>query len=307
MVIGKVERLEVPAGNGHDLQRSLFARLPTGVLLLVCVLMLALIGLADYFSGQELASDLFYLVPVALAAWYAGRNQGLLIGTLAAALWLLVKTYERAELHPAIHLWNGGVRLAFFVFAAALIARLRAALVREEALARYDALTGTLNRRFFYLLAQREIERARRQGHPLTIAYLDLDNFKQVNDRQGHAAGDDLLRRFADIVRAHIRATDLLARLGGDEFALFFPETDASGGQHALEKLRALIHDELRLAESPVTISVGALTLQGELPDIEQLVHRADDLMYRNKHGGKNAIQFESGSQSLTLTPTTSE
>jgi diguanylate cyclase (GGDEF)-like protein len=230
-------------------------------------------------------------VPIALEAWHGGRRRGLLIAALASACWFLVHTQERLELPVLVRLWNGAVRMSFFTIAAALLARLRAALTREETLARYDALTGALNRRFFYLLAQREILRARRQGQPLTIAYLDLDNFKQVNDTHGHEAGDELLRRFVELVRQHIRGTDLIARLGGDEFALLFPDTAVAGGRHVLDKLQELV--SAQLADSPVTLSIGALTFAADVPDIEELVHRADELMYRLKRGGKNAIEFQ--------------
>lgn len=284
----------------EDLQRSYFARLPPGGLLFCCAMLVLFIGVADYLSGQ-FSSDLFYLVPIALEAWHGGRRRGQLLAALAAACWLLVHIQERDELPALVRLWNGTVRLAFFLIAAALLARLRAALAREEALARFDALTGALNRRFFYLLAQREILRARRHGQPLTIAYLDLDDFKQVNDRQGHAAGDELLRRFAELVRDRIRATDLFARLGGDEFALLLLETSAAGGRQALEKLQQLFAEQFN--PTPVTFSIGAITFAADLPDIEDMIQRADALMYRIKQSGKNGIEYQVVSEAADTAP----
>src|SRR6185312_6159583 len=105
-------------------------------------------------------------------------------------------------------------------------------------LARIDALTGVANGRTFYDLARVELCRFQRTGRPFTVAYLDLDNFKQVNDRLGHPAGDDLLRRVAQVLRDNTRVLDVPARLGGDEFALLLPETDAEDALPVLSKLR---------------------------------------------------------------------
>lgn len=117
--------------------------------------------------------------------------------------------------------------------------QLEAALIKEQELARIDPLTHVSNRRAFYELAEIEIVRARRNGCPLSVAYMDVDNFKFVNDDLGHATGDLVLVTIASTLRSELRASDIVARLGGDEFAILLPETDAESAQAVLDKLRA--------------------------------------------------------------------
>lgn len=168
---------------------------------------------------------------------------------------------------------------------------LHTAIERERALAHTDALTGAANRRFFVDMVQREIERARRYAHVFCLAYVDLDNFKTVNDRWGHSSGDDLLRSVVQAMSSHLRATDLLARLGGDEFALLLPETGAEGALTTLRKMRDSVAETMTPRGWPVTLSVGVLTCRQVPATIDDLVRAADELMYRAKRSGKDAIE----------------
>ncbi|HRI52198.1 MAG TPA: GGDEF domain-containing protein [Pseudomonadota bacterium] len=126
---------------------------------------------------------------------------------------------------------------------------MRAAYERERRLALTDPLTGASNRRFFVEFAQREIERLRRYGLPFSLCYLDLDNFKDVNDQYGHSTGDDLLRQLVQALASQVRASDLVARMGGDEFALLLPQTDAAGALAAVSKLRDAIDETMNRAD----------------------------------------------------------
>ena len=119
------------------------------------------------------------------------------------------------------------LRTALFLVFVEVVAALRHALDREKESARTDPLTGVSNRRHFIELTAAALAFARRYRRPMTIAYLDLDNFKQINDRLGHQAGDEVLRAVARTVRNRLRATDVVGRLGGDEFAVCLPETGA--------------------------------------------------------------------------------
>src|SRR5262249_5901959 len=138
-----------------------------------------------------------------------------------------------------------------------LVSRLHAGILRERLLARTDPLTGAANGRTFYEAVAAEAERARRADRPLTLAYLDLDDFKQLNDRLGHAAGDAALLRVVQTVQAHLRGSDLLARLGGDEFALLLPETEAEGAAALLVRVQRLVAEEMVRQGLPVTLSIG--------------------------------------------------
>ena len=157
---------------------------------------------------------------------------------------------------------------------------------RLEALLREDALTGLSNRRAILTQLGGMVSAARRHGHPLSIAMLDLDHFKRINDRHGHKTGDQVLVAAARVLGAHLRAEDQLGRLGGEEFLVLLPDTDASAAAHVAEKLRT----ELAGARTtvPVTVSIGLATWDGEAP--EDLLHRADEALYAAKAAGRDRV-----------------
>ena len=154
-------------------------------------------------------------------------------------------------------------------------------------------LTGAFNRRLFYFMSDREIERARRTGSSLTVVYFDLDGFKEVNDKLGHVHGDKLLNLVVDTVAKNIRGTDLFARLGGDEFAILQPDTDFANARDGLSKLRDVLCSETIANGFPVTFSMGVVTFNKPPESIEDMIHRADELMYKVKTTGKNSVQYE--------------
>ncbi|HEU5086190.1 MAG TPA: GGDEF domain-containing protein, partial [Roseiflexaceae bacterium] len=146
----------------------------------------------DLASGPDLSLSLFYVLPLGLVAWNARRATAFIPIAMIATVWV-VESAPVLDRPQWILGWNIMLRTGFFAVIVMLIARLRSSHDRERRLARYDALTGLLNRIGFDEAATVEIRRALRARRPLAIAYVDLDNFKQVNDRLGHSAGDRLL------------------------------------------------------------------------------------------------------------------
>ncbi|HYD82339.1 MAG TPA: diguanylate cyclase [Paucimonas sp.] len=166
-----------------------------------------------------------------------------------------------------------------------------------ERLALTDELTGLPNRRYFLQKLDTEITRARRYRRPLCLGMMDLDHFKQINDRFGHPAGDDVLRHFSEFVGARLRASDLLGRLGGEEFALLMPETPIENGAYVLRRISELLsHVTLSTddAELKYTFSAGVVSLP--LEDTEAgsdwLLAGVDKALYRAKAAGRNRIAF---------------
>ncbi len=260
-------------------------------MLLALLLAVAAIGCFDYVTGPEISYGIFYLAPVLIAAWCLGRGGGIAISVAGALAWLLADL-NWATVYPytIARYWNAVVLLGFYLTSALILASLRHALQRQRELARSDFLTGVDNNRAFHEKAEMEKNRARRYHHPLTIAYLDIDNFKVVNDTLGHAAGDELLMRTARILRENLRDTDHVARIGGDEFALLLPETSQSAAAVVLGK----VHQVLRRLGSdfprPVTFSIGAVTFVAEPHSLEQMIGEADRLMYSAKNRGKDQV-----------------
>src|SRR5205085_1549573 len=187
----------------------------------------------------------------------------------------------------------GGRLDAWLVLVSEALARLRLAHARERQLARSDALTGAPNARAFYEVAEAEITRARRYAHPFSVAYLDLDDFKLVNDRLGHLAGDAVLRSVARALSGVMRASDVVARLGGDEFVVLLPEASAAPARLATEKLRGALADVVPAHGWRMTASIGVATFLVPPESVDELLGAVDGLMYRAKQGGKNGVAHE--------------
>ena len=260
------------------------------------LVLVLVIGTIDYVVQIDLAFAIFYLAPIALATWFVGYRTGLLITILCTLIWfradIAAKQYDIALLPY----WNAAVRFGFFSITGYLLATLREAYHREQQLARVDSLTGLYNRRFFLELLQLEVERTRRYNHSLTLAYLDLDDFKLVNDKLGHGTGDQLLQAVAQGLKDSVRSCDIVARLGGDEFAIVLPEITYQQAQIALCRT----HQQLQLLSQshswPIGFSMGAITFTVSPKSTDILIAQADQLMYSVKDSGKNRLECrESG------------
>ena len=156
------------------------------------------------------------------------------------------------------------------------------ALERERKLSRVDDLTGAINRRHFFELAEHELSVATRYHHPLSLLLFDIDHFKHANDTRGHRAGDELLKRAARVGQEHTRISDIFARYGGDEFVVLLPHaTSADAAVVAARMLAAMSSEE------SMTISIGIAEFRaGET--LDGLIHRADEALYRAKKDGRN-------------------
>jgi GGDEF domain-containing protein len=196
----------------------------------------AAIGVADEVTGAEIHLTLLYILAVAFGSWFLGAGGGLGLALASAVAWWAADVATRAYDPPMrVQMFNFAMELAVFAGSAVLLASLRARIGREHALARTDALTGLLNRRGFLEIARREIARSERTSSPLTVALVDVDGFKEVNDTRGHEAGDHLLGGLATALQSAMRTVDACARLGGDEFAVVLPDTDPASVEVVLD------------------------------------------------------------------------
>jgi diguanylate cyclase (GGDEF)-like protein len=182
--------------------------------------------------------------------------------------------------------WLGGI--AGFACVVVVIARLHRSLAEQRRLATVDGPTGALNRRAFTEAAARERRRAARSGAPLSLAYLDLDGLKEVNDRRGHRAGDRMLRDAALAIASAVRLTDVVGRVGGDEFAVLLPGADALDAAAVAQRLRRAV--AASCADASITASVGVATFRFPPESVEDMLAAADRLMYRSKAAGGNRI-----------------
>ena len=170
-----------------------------------------------------------------------------------------------------------------------LVNRLDIAEERLRHLSSIDELTGVFNRRHFFEHAMREFERAKRYNHHFSMAILDFDNFKDINDVYGHLAGDSALKHVAQICLAGLRQMDIFARYGGDEFIFLFPNTNSQQAKECLERIIEQFKDssfEYAGHKIPIRTSMGVSTFRETMTDLNSLMREADFALYAAKHQG---------------------
>ena len=160
---------------------------------------------------------------------------------------------------------------------------------RLEDLSFKDALTDVYNRRYFAVRMEEEFKRHLRFGEPLSLALVDLDHFKEINDRFGHRAGDEALRDVSQLLVKHSRSFSIVTRYGGDEFAIILVNTSKAGGLTYAERIRNVI-EQHRFAHAPITVSLGVASLPEDATTIDDLIVAADRALYGAKHLGRNRV-----------------
>lgn len=270
------------------------SKVPQSILISVASVMVLLVGILHHIAGPELSSTVFYLIPITLVTWFTKRSIGLFISMLSALTWLVADLTSGATYSSSdIPYWNGVARLSSFFILTFILSALKSTLNQEKEYSRIDFLTGIRNRRDFIELVNIEINRARRYERPFTMACIDLDNFKTVNDCFGHTTGDILLRLVAQTIQGNIRATDTVARLGGDEFAILMPETGRDVAEVMMRRVQKINLDIMREHRWPITLSIGVVTFSSPPSTVDETLRISDQLMYTAKNKGKNSIQYQ--------------
>ena len=257
-----------------------------------------LVGLLDYWTGYGLQVSILYLIPVFGAAWYCGFWPGLAVSALTGVMSLVVDnwlghvtaTVRVVDPSVPVSLWNACMRLWLFFPVAYLAANLRTHLDQERRFARLDPLTGILNGRAFSAEAERFIALSKRKMQPVTVVYIDLDDFKRVNDTQGHSGGDKILCAVATTLLKCTRPYDLVARLGGDEFCVLLPETGSDEAKSFMAKASEKLEQEANRSNWQVSFSVGVATFPVPPASVDVALGAADELMYQAKRSGKRQV-----------------
>lgn len=268
-------------------------KLSERTILYIGILMVVLLGLLDYVSGYEMSFAIFYLLPVMFIRWFSEKRYAIVISFLSAVVWYIADIFSGHHYsHLILPIWNAVMRLGFFLLIVFSLSEIKRLLISEQTFARIDFLTGISNARHFMENAKKEIERSVRFSHPYTLAYVDIDNFKQVNDSLGHAQGDELLHTVANTIKEHIRSVDIVSRLGGDEFAILLLETDEKNANTTMTKIRTKLLESVKQNNWPVSFSIGAITAYKDY-DLDELIKEADNLMYTVKKSGKNSVAYK--------------
>lgn len=267
------------------------------VLLYVTALaMIAAIGAADFVTGDEVLLYVLYLAPIAMLAWCAGIYAGL-AGAVVATGAVLVTYVGLAGHYTKLHTWQAMVSMISDATVAWAVWRLKQSHLRVLALldlerrsAREDPLTALSSVRAFRERLRLEVDRMRRHKKPLSLLYLDLDDFKRVNDQRGHGAGDETLVRVGRLLNALTRKVDLCGRVGGDEFAVLMPETSAQDALVVAHRVREGMLKSFAEGGAGIGLSAGVGTFLSPPLDEQIPMDHADRLMYEAKRSGKNRI-----------------
>lgn len=263
------------------------------VVWLAALLVAFVLGYLRVLTGAEFTFASAVIFPVLGLAWLLGVSHGVWFSAMAALVWAISEALsDRAYTHHWIPWLNGVTQFLVYGVATLLATALRDALLREQQLARHDALTGLLNRRAFFEIGQEEADRAGRYGRAMGVAFLDLDNFKRLNDTQGHEVGDQALQAVASTLSRSLRSTDRLARLGGDEFAIVLPESSFAASSEVCQKLATAVDGALA-PFPPVSVSIGLAWFERPDRSFAQMLTSADQLMYRIKQSGRQGVRCE--------------
>lgn len=262
--------------------------------LLVSVALFSAIAVADYLTPPELNLTFLYVFVILLVCWNVGTRAGIVFAALSSAMQFITFSESMGlSLDPLYRYVALGNRAFTFLVVVGLTAPLRQLYEREQRTSRVDFLTNVLNRMALYELLSIELARNQRMGNPFSVAYLDCDNFKDINDRFGHEEGDLLLRAVARTIKRTLRITDAVARFGGDEFVVLLPDTGSDTALEIMGRLRTELDRLAAQGNWPVTFSIGLGVFNRPGLSPEDIVHRCDTLMYRVKNQRKNGLAWE--------------
>ena len=254
------------------------------------VLLTLLVYWVNAVTPSTARFGILYTIPVLLVTWTEGLAWGILLAAATtvfreATAWVQMP----ADTPLQWRILNGLAYLAVLGVAMAGLQSLRRSQAQLARLVTQDQLTSVLNARAFVARLGQELDRNRRYPRPLALLYMDLDNFKVINDTHGHQTGDAVLRLVADSMRSSVRHADVVGRLGGDEFAVLMPETDAALADAAAKRLIAGLRNVFKGTPN-VTASIGVVSCAATDASTDDLLRRADQAMYDAKKSGKDRV-----------------
>jgi diguanylate cyclase (GGDEF)-like protein len=254
------------------------------------------ISLAIFFVNQKFIESsinftLFYEIPIIIVCWYSRTDFAIALAVLCVSEWSFINII-RIGINKGlmVYIFDILIRLFMYLFIIFILSRLKINSWNEKALARKDNLTGVYNLNGFYELMNLELYKMKRYKKPITLAYLDIDNFKKINDRFGHSSGNDVLVKLTKIIQGNIRKSDFIARLGGDEFIIVYPDMDIQRARIAIDKIRNVVSDQMKSKSLECFLSIGVGIFNNWDKSIDDMISVVDQLMYKVKNSTKNDV-----------------
>jgi diguanylate cyclase (GGDEF)-like protein len=267
-------------------------RIPDFLLLAVGLGLVAGLTAFKLTVGHSVTLIDFLFVPVVWVGWFASaRWCGYAVAAVAAVLSVVVAMAAETQASFAAASAAGIARLVLYLVVLGLLGMMRRERAGHQHSVATDQLTGAASARAFRALALAEVGRAQRYNHELSLAYIDVDDFKAVNDRLGHSEGDRVLLEVSHMMRSSVRTTDTVARIGGDEFAILMPEIGASSARAVIERVRGELARLKTVEGGAVPCSIGLVTFDRPPATLNELVGAGDELLYRAKDNGKDRIE----------------
>ncbi len=267
-------------------------RMPDVVQLVLGLAMIAGLTAFKLTVGHSVTVIDFLFIPVVGVGWFAtSRAYGYAVAAVAAGTSVVLAMVAETHASAVAAVASGLARFVFYLVVLGLLGMMRRERAGNRRAATTDHLTATANARGFSAILQAEVTRAQRTVGRLSLAYLDIDDFKIINDSLGHAEGDKVLREVSHILRAAVRSTDVVGRLGGDEFAVLLPDTDGITARQVMDRVVEQIA-RLRTSDGArLTSSVGLVTCATPPRSGQDLLEAADRLMYKAKNAGKDRLE----------------
>ncbi len=251
------------------------------------------IGCLDTIMSYDISISILYVFPIMLIAWYEGGVPAALLSIFSAVTWAVSDlTSGHMYSHVSVPIWNAIVVLGIFLIVAFSITAIKKLLIKARECDHTDDLTCVANVRFFYEQARLEISRLAMHKQPLTVAYIGIDNLRQVNDTLGHIAGDYLLHEAAQAMKSTVRSIDIISRLGGAKFAILMPKTNNNDAEVAIRKVQERLSDMVKQKGWPVTFSIGVVICNVSTYTIDELIKMAEDLVNAARADGKNLAKY---------------
>ena len=260
--------------------------------LIFLYLFLGIFNFIDVTSGADLSLSSLNILLIIMVSWKYGKDTAMFFTIVAASMEFILHIFKNSPSDSmSSNILNLAITSTLYIFICNILCDYKKKFLKEKNLSRKDFLTGIANRCHFLEFSNVELARSTRYNRPISVVYIDCDNFKHVNDKYGHKVGDKVLVTVAAILKQNTRLTDVVARLGGDEFALLLPETSADQSKIVMQKIQKNLLNAMKLKKFPVTFSIGIATFATPPKSITEMLNHADKLMYEVKKSTKNGIK----------------